>query len=78
VGVTEYEVVKAEIPEALAELQAAEIVVAVADATCREDSGYADVLRQVEAEVEQEIVDTYRADLDARVIWVREQRAEQD
>ena len=66
-GETEYDAVKASLPDELAELQAAEIAVAVADVTCREESGYAETRRDVENEYEQAIVDTYRDELEA---WV--------
>ena len=66
-GETEYDAVKASIPEELAELQAKEIAVAVADITCRDEVGYTRIRRDVETEYEQAIVDTYRADLEA---WV--------
>src|SRR5665647_816626 len=66
-GETEYDAVKASIPEELAELQAKEIAVAVADVTCRDEVGYTRIRRDVETEYEQAIVDTYRADLEA---WV--------
>src|SRR5665647_3148446 len=64
-GETEYDAVKASIPEELAELQAKEIAVAVADVTCRDEVGYTRIRREVETEYEQAIVDTYRADLEA-------------
>jgi len=66
-GETEYDAVKASIPEELAELQAKEIAVAVADVTCRDEVGYTRIRRDVETEYEQAIVDTYRDDLEA---WV--------
>jgi len=77
-GETEYDAVKASIPEELAELQAAEIAVAVADVTCREESGYTETRRDVESEYEQAIVDTYRDDLEAWAAAAQAARAEQD
>lgn len=73
-GVTDYDVVRTEIPQALAELREAEIALAVADATCREETGYNDVHRAVTARLEQEFLDTYRADLDAWLAWFQESR----
>lgn len=73
-GVTDYDVVREQIPEGLAELRQAEVDLAVADARCREESGYLAAHQAVELEVEREVVDMYRADLDAWVIWLRENR----
>lgn len=73
-GVTDYDVVRLQIPDGLAELRAAEVELAVADARCREESGYLEAHEAVELELETEIVETYRADLDAWVTWVRENR----
>lgn len=73
-GVTDYDVVRVQIPDGLAELRQAEVDLAVADARCRESSGYLATYRAVELEVEQEVVDTYRADLEAWVAWIRENR----
>lgn len=75
-GVTDYDVVRERIPNALAELRQAEVDLAVADATCRESSGYLATRHAVEVEIEQEVVDLYRADLDAWVTWIRENRPE--
>jgi len=66
-GETEFDAIKASIPGELADVQAEEIAIAVADATCREESGYIETRRDVENEYEQAIVDTYRDDLEA---WV--------
>ena len=77
-GETEYDAVKASLPDELAELQAAEIAVAVADVTCREESGYTETRRDVENEYEQAIVDTYRDDLEAWAAAAQAARAEQD
>jgi len=66
-GETDYDAVKASLPDELAELQAAEIAVAVADVTCRDEVGYTRIRQEVENEYEQAIVDTYRDDLEA---WV--------
>ena len=75
-GVTDLEVVKEYIPDALRELQDAEIALAVADATCREESGYVAAYLEAQADIAQEILDTYRADLDTWVAWAQEQQAE--
>lgn len=74
VGVTDYGVVRRQIPDGLAELRTAEVELAVADARCREESGYLDAYRSVRFELESRIVETYRADLDAWVEWVRDNR----
>lgn len=71
-GVTDYDVVRLQIPDGLAELRQAEVDLAVADARCREDSGYLAAHQLVEREVEQEVVDMYRTDLDAWVAWIQE------
>lgn len=76
VGVTDYEVVKESIPEALHELQEAERALAVADAACRAESGYAEAYEVAEVAIAQEILDTYRADLDTWVAWAEAQQAE--
>lgn len=73
-GVSDYDVVRTRIPEGLAELRQAEVDLAVTDARCREDTGYLETRRQVEVELEQEVVDTYRDDLEAWVAWIRENR----
>lgn len=75
-GVTDYEVVKESIPDALRELRDAEIALAVADATCREESGYVAAYLGAQADIAQEILDTYRADLDTWVAWAQDQQAE--
>ena len=75
-GVTDLEVVKESIPDALQELQDTEIALAVADATCREDSGYVAAYLEAKNGIAQEILDTYRADLDTWVAWAQEQQAE--
>ena len=75
-GVTDLDVVKEHIPDALRELQDAEIALAVADATCREESGYVAGYLEAENDIAQEILDTYRADLDTWVAWAQEQRAQ--
>src|SRR5690606_7720184 len=54
---SEYDAIRASVPAELAELQAAERAVAVADATCREDSGYTRVEHEVTLEYEQDLVD---------------------
>lgn len=77
-GETDYDAVKASIPEELAELQAKEIAVAVADVTCRDEVRYTRIRRDVENEYEQAIVDTYRADLEAWAAAAQAARAEQD
>ena len=64
---SEYDAIKASVPAELAELQAAERALAVADATCREDSEYNRVHHEVTIEYEQDFVDRYREELDA---WV--------
>lgn len=73
-GVTNYDVVRERIPDGLAELRQAEVELAVTDARCREESGYLTTRQQVEVEVEQEVVEAYREDLDAWVTWIRENR----
>ena len=75
-GVTDLEVVKESIPDALQELQDTEVALAVADATCREVSGYVAAYLEAENDIAQEILDTYRADLDTWVAWVQEQQAQ--
>ena len=75
---TEFDAIKASIPGELADVQAEEIAIAVADATCREESGYIETRRDVENEYEQAIVDTYRDDLEAWVAAAQASRAEQD
>lgn len=77
-GVTDYDAVRERIPDGLAELRQAEVDLAVADATCRESSGYLATRHEVEVEIEQEVVDLYRADLDAWVTWIRENRPGDD
>ena len=74
VGVGDYEVVKESIPDALHELQQAELDLAAADARCRVESGYVAAYNEVKEEIAQEILDTYRADLDAWVEWSKEQQ----
>lgn len=71
-GVTDYDVVRQQIPDGLAELRQREIDLAVSDARCREDSGYLATRHAVQVEVEKEVVDTYEADLEAWITWVRE------
>lgn len=71
---SEYDAIRASVPAELAELQAAERAVAVADATCREDSGYTRVEHEVTLEYEQDLVDRYRDELDAWVAQVRERQ----
>lgn len=71
-GDTEYDAVEASVPDELAALQAEEIAVAVADARCREDSGYNRTHQDVTDEYEQSFVDAHREELDAWVAAVRE------
>lgn len=71
-GVTDYDVVRRQVPDGLAELRRAEIDLAVTDAQCRLDSGYLTTRHEVQVEIEQEILDTYHADLEAWVTWLRE------
>lgn len=52
---------------ALDELREREITTAVADRTCLEQVGYRDLEREVNRDLEEEFVDTHRAELDA---WV--------
>lgn len=75
-GVTDYDVVRRQIPDGLAELRQAEIDLAVTDAQCRVDSGYLTVRHEVQVEIEQEILDRYEADLDTWVLWLRENAPE--
>ena len=72
---SEYDAIRASVPTELAELQAAERAVAVADATCRETSGYTRVHDEVTLEYEQDLVDRYRDELEAWVAMVREREA---
>lgn len=58
----------------LAEVQAYEIAVATADATCREQVGWYELRADVLTEAQASIVERYRAELDAMLEWVREQR----
>ena len=58
----------------LAAMQQYEIEVAVADAACREESGWYDVRADVLAEAHASILERYRPELDALVEWVRENR----
>ncbi len=74
VGVTDYDVVRRQIPDGLAELRTAEVELAVADARCREESGYLEAYRSVRFELESQVLETYRADLEAWVEWVRDNR----
>lgn len=74
---SQYDAIKASVPTELAELQAAERALAVADLTCRETSGYDRVHDEVTAEYEQEVVDAYRDELDSWVAMVRERDADQ-
>lgn len=71
-GTSDYDVVRTTIPEALAELRRVEVELAVADARCRDASGYREVRRAVELEVESEVARQYREDLEAWVAWARE------
>jgi hypothetical protein len=71
---SEYDAIRASVPAELAELQAAERAVAVADATCRDTSGYTRVETEVTLEYEQDLVDRYRDDLEAWVAQVRERQ----
>jgi len=66
-GETLFDAIKASAPDELDALQAQEIAVAVADATCREQVDYERIHREVENEYEQEFVDAHRDELDA---WV--------
>lgn len=75
-GVTDYDVVRTRIPDALVELQSAEIAVAVADATCRDEVGYRQAVEEVESSLEAEILTTYRDDLERWLAWSRERSAE--
>ena len=74
VGIGDYDVVKESIPDALRELQQAELDLATADARCRVESGYVASYNEVKEEIAQEILDTYRTDLDAWVDWSKEQQ----
>ncbi len=60
--------------EELAEVQQYEIAVATADTACREEAGWYDVRADVLAEAQASILERYRAELDAMLTWVREQR----
>lgn len=62
----------------LVDLRRFEVEVAVADTACREQVGWYDVREDVLAEGEATILELYRAELDAWLQWVREQRAEQE
>lgn len=73
-----YAELKEMFPDELAEVQQFEIDVAVADAACREESGWYDVKTEVLAEAEESIVERYRAELDAMLEWVREHRGGAD
>lgn len=75
-GVSDYDVVRTTIPDALVELQDAETALAVADATCRDEAGLRDVEQEVETQLENEIVETYRDDLDRWLAWARESERE--
>ena len=66
-GETLFDAIKASAPDELAALQAQEIAVAVADATCRERVDYERIHQAVRVEYEQAFVDAHREDLDA---WV--------
>ncbi len=70
-----YAELKERFPTELAELQRFEVEVAVADAACREESGWYGVRADVLAEREASILERYRAELDAMVERVRELRA---
>lgn len=73
-GETEYDAIKASVPTELAALQDEERALAVADATCREDSGYTWVHRDVTTEYEQGFIDRWRTELDAWVAFAQENR----
>ncbi|WP_148234322.1 hypothetical protein [Cellulomonas flavigena] len=75
-GVSDYDVVRTTIPDALVELQDAETALAVADATCREEVRLREVEQEVEAQLEDEIVETYRADLDRWLAWAQDRERE--
>ena len=75
-GVTDYDVVRTTIPDALVELQDAETALAVADATCRDEVGLREVEQEVETQLEDEIVDTYRADLERWLAWAQAREQE--
>jgi len=66
-GETLLDAIKTSAPDELAAVQAQEIAVAVADATCRERVDYERIHQAVKVEYEQEFVDADREDLEA---WV--------
>lgn len=69
---TDYDAIKASVPEELAALQAEEIAVALADANCREDSGYNRTYQDVTDEYETAFVEKYRDELEAWAAAVRQ------
>lgn len=69
-----YAELKEMFPDELAEVQQYEIAVATADATCREEVGWYALRTRVLAEAHASILERYRAELDAMLEWVREQR----
>lgn len=69
-----YAELRAMFPDELAEVQQDEIAVATADTACREEAGWYDVRAGVLLEAQASILERYRAELDAMLEWVREQR----
>lgn len=67
-----YPELKEKFAEELAAMQQYEIEVAVADAGCREESGWYDVRAEVLAEAEASILERYGAELDAWLALVRD------
>lgn len=67
-----WEEVVAAYPRQLAELQEAEIAIAVADTTCRDEAGWYAARRTVQPEVEAQLLDAYEAELEAFLEWIRE------
>lgn len=65
-GSTEEEYVSPD-PEAVAEVTERELATAVADARCREEVGYREEEQEVRFALEQEFVDSHRAELEAMV-----------
>ncbi len=60
--------------DAVADLTAREIALAVADYTCREDVSYADTQRQISIDVQQEFYDAHQTEVDGWLQAVQEAR----
>lgn len=66
----DYEALDREVRERLSEFTDLEIEVAVADWHCKDDARYTDIEDEVTREIQQQFIDTHRAELDAYAEWV--------